>query len=83
MPNPFASLEQFREVVPLFHLQVLGEIHPVDLTLAVEGAVALAILGSIDSLLTSLVADQLTHERHDSNRELVGRGPAISSVALW
>lgn len=34
----------------------------------------LAMLGSMDSLLTSLVADSLTRTRHDSNRELVGQG---------
>ena len=34
----------------------------------------LATLGSIDSLLTSLVADNITHTQHDSNRELIGQG---------
>jgi sulfate permease, SulP family len=36
----------------------------------------LAFLGAIDSLLTSLVADNLTHTQHDSNRELIGQGVA-------
>jgi SulP family sulfate permease len=34
----------------------------------------LAMLGSIDSLLTSLVADSITRTRHESNRELFGQG---------
>lgn len=34
----------------------------------------LAALGSIDSLLTSIVADSLTRKKHDSNRELIGQG---------
>lgn len=34
----------------------------------------LAILGAIDSLLTSLVADNITHTRHDSEQELIGQG---------
>ncbi|MEM1427610.1 MAG: SulP family inorganic anion transporter, partial [Cyanobacteria bacterium P01_H01_bin.130] len=34
----------------------------------------LAILGSIDSLLTSLVADNITRTQHDSDRELIGQG---------
>ncbi len=34
----------------------------------------LAVLGSIDSLLTSLVADNITHTSHDSDRELIGQG---------
>lgn len=40
----------------------------------VEYAFTLAALGAIDSLLTSLVADNMTKTRHDSNRELVGQG---------
>jgi len=39
-----------------------------------EAALILALLGSIDSLLTSLVADNMTRTRHNSNRELVGQG---------
>ena len=41
---------------------------------AVEPALILALLGSVDSLLTSLVADSLTGTRHNPNRELVGQG---------
>jgi len=37
------------------------------------GAV-LALLGAIDSLLTSLVADNLSQTNHNSNRELIGQG---------
>ena len=41
---------------------------------ALEPAIVLALLGSVDSLLTSLVADSLTGERHNPDRELVGQG---------
>ena len=41
---------------------------------AVQPALILALLGSIDSLLTSLVADSMTRTRHNPNRELVGQG---------
>jgi SulP family sulfate permease len=34
----------------------------------------LAVLGSIDSLLTSVIADNMTKTRHNSNRELIGQG---------
>ncbi|MDF1877409.1 SulP family inorganic anion transporter, partial [Sulfurimonas sp. SAG-AH-194-L11] len=37
-------------------------------------AMTLAALGSIDSLLTSVVADNMTKTQHDSNKELVGQG---------
>ena len=44
-----------------------------------QPAFILALLGSIDSLLTSLVADALTRTAHNPNRELVGQG--IGNVA--
>ncbi|TDB90562.1 SulP family inorganic anion transporter [Actinomadura sp. KC216] len=37
-------------------------------------ALSIALLGSIDSLLTSVVMDNITGGRHRSNRELVGQG---------
>ena len=42
--------------------------------LIITGGLQLAVLGAIDSLLTSLVADNITQTRHDSNRELIGQG---------
>lgn len=39
-----------------------------------KSALILAALGSIDSLLTSLVADNVTRTYHESNRELIGQG---------
>ncbi len=37
-------------------------------------AITLAALGAIDSLLTSVVADNKTKTKHNSNRELIGQG---------
>ncbi|MYC40399.1 MAG: SulP family inorganic anion transporter [Candidatus Dadabacteria bacterium] len=39
-----------------------------------EPALILALLGSIDSLLTSLIADSQTRTRHNPDRELMGQG---------
>ncbi|MCY4573274.1 MAG: SulP family inorganic anion transporter [Gemmatimonadetes bacterium] len=41
---------------------------------ALQPALILAMLGSVDSLLTSLVADSMSGTRHNPNRELVGQG---------
>ena len=41
---------------------------------ALQPAIILALLGSVDSLLTSLVADSMTGNRHNPDRELVGQG---------
>ena len=37
-------------------------------------AVVLGMLGCIDALLTSVVADSLTRTQHNSNKELIGQG---------
>ena len=42
-------------------------------TMLVDGLV-LGMLGCIDALLTSLVADSLTRTEHNSNKELMGQG---------
>ena len=44
------------------------------LPLMIKGACVLALLGAIDSLLTSLVCDNMTRTQHNSNRELIGQG---------
>ena len=48
-----------------------------------EAAIILAILGAIDSLLTSLVADSMTGTRHRSNRELIGQGVGNTVAGLF
>lgn len=57
--------------LPSIHLPVFDQSKAL---LIIEAAFILAVLGAIDSLLTSLVADNMTRTRHDSNRELVGQG---------
>ena len=52
----------------------LPDLSPGILTGALEPALTIALLGSIDSLLTSLIADAMTRTRHNPNRELVGQG---------
>lgn len=45
--------------------------HPM---LLIIPALTLAALGTIDSLLTSIVADNMTKTQHNSNKELIGQG---------
>jgi SulP family sulfate permease len=42
-------------------------------TMLVDG-VMLGMLGCIDSLLTSVIADSITRTQHDSDKELIGQG---------
>ena len=46
-------------------------------------ALTLALLGAIDSLLTSVVADNMTKTQHNPNKELVGQGIGNSIGAIF
>lgn len=45
-----------------------------ELRLMFVDAAVLGMLGCIDALLTSVIADSLTRTEHDSNKELIGQG---------
>ncbi|MFT6580331.1 MAG: SulP family sulfate permease [Alphaproteobacteria bacterium] len=65
--------------LPDFHIPLI----PLsDLPSVVQPALILALMGSIDSLLTSLVADSITRTRHNSDRELAGQGIGNMAAGL-
>jgi SulP family sulfate permease len=68
-----ASLPAFK--FPTVSLDIFKSILPIAFTLA--------ILGSVDSLLTSLVADSITKTKHDSNKELIGQGIGNMMASLF
>ncbi len=70
IPTGFPSL-----VIPAFTHETVF--------IALEAAFILALLGAIDSLLTSLVADNMTRTRHNANRELVGQGIGNTLAGLF
>ena len=56
---------------------------PADFLLhSLQPAIILALLGSVDSLLTSLVADSMTGNRHNPDRELIGQGIGNMAAGL-
>ncbi len=70
----YRSIGEIPNGFPMLHLEMFssfnfGQIQPYIFT-----AVSLAILGAIDSLLTSVVADNMTKTRHKPDQELVGQG---------
>jgi len=52
--------------LPSFNLRELDDM--------LRYGIMLAVLGAIDSLLTSLVADSISRTQHDSDKELIGQG---------
>ena len=53
---------------------VTPEISTGTLLRAIQPALVIALVGSADTLLTSLVADSMTGTRHNADRELLGQG---------
>ncbi|EAQ98296.1 SulP family inorganic anion transporter [Congregibacter litoralis] len=66
--------------LPSFHMPVFDQSA---MALVLEAAFILAVLGAIDSLLTSLVADNMTRTRHDSNKELIGQGVGNAVAGMF
>ncbi|MEB3246920.1 MAG: SulP family inorganic anion transporter [Synechococcus sp.] len=67
------TIPEFSAAFPSFQMPTfsVGQ-----LRLMVIDAAVLGMLGCIDALLTSVVADSLTRTEHDSNKELIGQGLA-------
>lgn len=70
VPTAIPTLATVTEFLSLPSHPLFGELLPLILT----SGLSLALLGAIDSLLTSVVADTVTRTRHDSNQELIGQG---------
>ncbi len=49
----------------------------------INSALTLALLGAIDSLLTSIVADSMSQDKHNSNKELIGQGIGNAVASLF
>ena len=67
------TIPEFSAAFPTFQLPTFPSDH---LRLMVIDAAVLGMLGCIDALLTSVVADSLTRTEHNSNKELIGQGLA-------
>ena len=57
--------------MPSFHLP---DFDPGMFVRSIEPALVIALVGSVDTLLTALVGDSMTRTRHDANRELLAQG---------
>lgn len=79
VPTALPSMKNLFDFFTIPSFPVFREILPVLLV----SAVSLAILGAIDSLLTSVVADTVTKTRHDSNRELIGQGIGNAAAGVF
>lgn len=68
------------EGLPSFNLP---EFRLNELLIVLKAGVSLAILGCIESLLASLVVDEMAGTKHHSNRELIGQGVGNTIATLF
>lgn len=59
---------------PKFYGEIISQFSFGELAPYIFTAMSLAALGAIDSLLTSIVADNMTKTQHEPNQELIGQG---------
>jgi SulP family sulfate permease len=59
---------------PPLRINDFFSIPPEHIGFILQSGITLALLGSIDSLLTSVIADNLTKDQHNSKLELIGQG---------
>ncbi len=79
----YRSIQQIPEGFPVLQWSLFSDFSFLGLLPYVFTALTLALLGAIDSLLTSVVADNLTKTRHLPNKELIGQGIGNSVAALF
>jgi len=68
---------------PEFRSEIFSKFSLASITPYIFTAFSLALLGAIDSLLTSIVADNMTKTKHKPNQELIGQGIGNSIAALF
>lgn len=79
----YVPIEQIPQGLPLPQLEMFRSLSFSSLSPYILTALALALLGAIDSLLTSIVADNMTKTKHNSNKELIGQGVGNSVAAVF
>ncbi|MEM9686156.1 MAG: SulP family inorganic anion transporter [Bacteroidota bacterium] len=68
---------------PKLYLNIFSDFSFAALRPELTAVFSLAFLGAIDSLLTSVIADNITKTKHNSNKELVGQGIGNGMAALF
>ncbi|PQV45243.1 SulP family sulfate permease [Jejuia pallidilutea] len=79
----YRPIEEIPSGLPVPNLEIFTEFKLSSVTPYVFTALTLALLGAIDSLLTSVVADNMTKTKHKPNKELVGQGIGNSIAAVF
>ncbi|WJJ96919.1 SulP family inorganic anion transporter [Algibacter luteus] len=79
----YRPIEEIPSGLPIPNLEIFTSFKLGSITPYIFTALTLALLGAIDSLLTSVVADNMTKTKHKPNKELVGQGIGNSIAAVF
>lgn len=79
----YKPIEEIPTGFPIPNMEIFTQFSLSSLTPYIFTALTLALLGAIDSLLTSVVADNMTKTKHKPNKELVGQGIGNSIAAVF
>jgi SulP family sulfate permease len=79
----YRPIEEIPSGLPIPNLAIFTDFGLSSITPYIFTALTLALLGAIDSLLTSVVADNMTKTKHLPNKELIGQGIGNSIGAIF
>ena len=79
----YRPIEEIPSGLPIPNLEIFTGFSLDSITPYIFAALTLALLGAIDSLLTSVVADNMTKTKHKPNKELIGQGIGNSIGAIF
>ncbi len=79
----YRPIEEIPSGLPIPNLEIITGFNLSSLSPYIFTSLTLALLGAIDSLLTSVVADNMTKTKHQPNKELIGQGIGNSIGAIF
>ena len=79
----YRPIEEIPSGLPIPNLGIFTDFSFSSISPFIFTALTLALLGAIDSLLTSVVADNMTKTKHKPNKELIGQGVGNSIAAIF
>jgi len=79
----YRSIEEIPNGLPVPNFRIFTDFSLGGISPYIFSALTLALLGAIDTLLTSVVADNMTKTKHAPNKELIGQGIGNSIAALF
>ena len=79
----YKPIEEIPSGLPVLQYEIFTTFKLTTITPYIFTGFTLAVLGAIDSLLTSIVADNMTKTKHNPNKELIGQGIGNSIASIF